>query len=93
MSGFVPPNAVYVYSFRVQNKVERLVVLLTLALAWESPTCILHEGINTPCHSRSKYHTQLAKLSFAKKKLFGRFHSWSVFYLRLLNKIKQNSAR
>ena len=44
-----------------------VLVLLTLALAGESPTCILHEGIHTPYHARSKYHKQLAKLSFDRK--------------------------
>ena len=31
--------------------------------------CILHEDIHTPKHLRSKYHTQLAKLSFDQKHL------------------------
>ena len=63
MSGFVPLNAGYTVSVR-RTKLNVL-VLLTLALAGESPTCILHEGI----------HTQLAKLSLIKI-LIGRSHSW-----------------
>ena len=43
---FCPPQC-GLYSFRAQTKVDVL-VLLTLALAGESPTCILHEGIHTP---------------------------------------------
>ena len=41
-----------------------VLVLLTLAFAGESPTCILDEGIQTPYNARSKYHTELAKPSF-----------------------------
>ena len=32
-------------------------LLLTLASAGESLICILDEGIHTPLHARSKYHT------------------------------------
>ena len=64
--GFVPLNA----GDTVSGRRTRLnvLVLLTLALARESPTCILHEGVHTPQHAESRYHTQLAKLSFDDKK-------------------------
>ena len=38
-------------------------------------TTILHEGINTPQHARSKYHTQLAKLNYDQNP------SWSIAQL------------
>ena len=44
--GFVPLNAGYTVSVRRTRL--NVLVLLTLALAGESPTCILHEGIHTP---------------------------------------------
>ena len=44
---YICPPQYGLYSFRAQNKVDAL-VLLTLALAGASPTCILHEGIHTP---------------------------------------------
>ena len=74
MSGFVPLNAGYTVSVRGTRL--NVVVLLTLELARESPTCILHEGIYTPYHARSKYHTQLAKMSLDCKKTF-----WSISQL------------
>ena len=43
MSGFVPLNAGYTVSVRRTR--SNVLVLLVLALAGESPTCILHEGI------------------------------------------------
>ena len=46
MSGFVPLDAGYTVSVR-RTRLSVLVIL-TLALARESPTCILHEGIHTP---------------------------------------------
>ena len=46
MSGVVPLNAGYTVSVRRTRL--NVLVLLTLALAVESPTCILHEGIHTP---------------------------------------------
>ena len=46
MSRFVPLNAGYTVSVRTTRLVVS--VLLTLALAGETPTCILHEGIHTP---------------------------------------------
>ena len=61
MSGFVPLIAGYTVSVRRTRL--HVSVPLTVALAEESPTCILHEGIRTPKHVRSKCHTQLAKLS------------------------------
>ena len=45
MSGFVPLNAGYTVSVRRTRL--NVLVLLTLAIAGESPTCILHEGIHT----------------------------------------------
>ena len=67
MSSFVPLNAGYTVSVRRTRL--NVLVLLTLALAGESSTCTLHEGIHIPQHTRSKYHThtQLAKLSFDQK--------------------------
>ena len=58
------------YTVSVRRTRLNVLVLLTLALAGESPTCTLHEGIHIPYHARSKYHTQLAKLSFDLKKTF-----------------------
>ena len=46
MSGFCL-NAGYTIVFGRRTRLNVL-VLLTLALAGESPTCILHEGIHTP---------------------------------------------
>ena len=51
------------FSVAVRRTRLDILVLLTLALARESPTCIFHQGIHNPSHARSKYHTQLAKLS------------------------------
>ena len=62
MSGFAPLDAGYTVSVR-RTRLDVL-VFLTLALAGGSPTYILYEGMHTPQHARSKYHTQLAKLSF-----------------------------
>ena len=42
MSGFVPFNAGYTVAVRRARL--NVLVLLTLALAGESPTCILHDG-------------------------------------------------
>ena len=61
MSAFVPLNAGYTVSARSTRL--NVLVLLTPALARESPTSVLHEGIRTPYHARLKYHTQLAKLN------------------------------
>ena len=49
MSGFVPLNAGYTVSVR-RTRLNLLILLIlsTLALAGESLTCILHEGIHTP---------------------------------------------
>ena len=58
MSGFVPLNAGPTVS--VRRKRLNVFVLLTPALAGESSNCISRERI----HTRPKYHTQLAKLSF-----------------------------
>ena len=58
----VCPSQCGLYSFRAQNKVDVL-VLLTPALAGESPTCTLYMGIHIPQHARSKHQTQFAKLS------------------------------
>ena len=78
MSRFVPLNAGCIVSVRRTRL--NVLVLLTLALAGESPTCILYE-IHTPQHKRSKYHTQLAKLSFDQKSsLVGLTHSSRVFF-------------
>ena len=44
MSGFVPLNADYTVSERRTRL--NVLVLLTLVLAGESPTCILHKGIH-----------------------------------------------
>ena len=43
---FVPLNTGYTVSVRRTRL--NILVLLTLALAGESPTCILHEGMHTP---------------------------------------------
>ena len=72
MSGFVPLNVGCTVSVRRTRL--NVLVLLTLALAGESPTCILHEGI----HERLKYHTQLAKLSFDQN------HFWSISQLKCI---------
>ena len=45
MSGFVPLNAGYTVSVRRVRL--NVLVLLTLAIAGESPTCILHQGTHT----------------------------------------------
>ena len=42
----LPLNAGYAVSVRRTRL--NVLVLLTPALAWESPTCILHEGMHTP---------------------------------------------
>ena len=46
MSGFVP----FYVGYKVSVSITRLnvIALLNLALAGESPTYILHEGIHTP---------------------------------------------
>ena len=46
LSGFVSLNAGYTVSVRRTRL--NVLVLLTLALAGESPTCVLHEGMHTP---------------------------------------------
>ena len=76
MSGFVPLNAGYTVS--VCRTRLNVLVLSTLALAWESSNCILHEGTHTPEHLRSKYHTQLAKLSFDQKPF------WSISQIKCI---------
>ena len=45
MSGFVPLIAGYTVSVRRTRL--NVLVLLALAIAGESPTCILHEGMHT----------------------------------------------
>ena len=48
MSVFVPLNTGHIVFVRRTRLNVLRVVLLTLALAGESPTCIIHEGIHTP---------------------------------------------
>ena len=74
VSGFVPRNAGYTVSVR-RIRLDVL-VLLTLALVGESPTCILHEGIHT-CNTRDRSITRSLqrKLSFDQNFFFGRTHS------------------
>ena len=53
---FVPLNAGYTVSVR-RTRLDAL-VLSTLAFAGESPTCILHEGVYTPCNTRDQCITR-----------------------------------
>ena len=55
MSGFVPLDAGYTVS--VRGTILSVLVLLTLALAGESPTCILHEGTPRNTRDRSTTHS------------------------------------
>ena len=54
-------NAGYIVSVRRRRLMA--LVLLKLMSAGESPTCTLHQGINTPSQARLKYHTQFAYVS------------------------------
>ena len=70
------------YTVSVRRTRVNIIVLLTLALTGESPTCILHEGICTPSNTLSKYHRQLSTMS-SDQLFFGRSHSCSGLFLFL----------
>ena len=74
MSGFVLLNAGYTVS--VHGTRLNALVLVTVVLAAESPTCILSRGYTHPVTGAIEVsHAALAKLSFDQKFLSGRCHS------------------
>ena len=83
MSGFVPLTRVnnIVYSFRAQDKAERLTaVLLTLELlAGESPTCVLHDEGTHPVIRAIEVSHAACKADFRSKK-----HFWSISQLKCI---------
>ena len=67
MFGVVPLNAGYTVS--VPRTRFNVLVLLTLAVAGESPTCILHEGTHPVSRAIEESNAPLAKLSFDQKNI------------------------